>query len=109
MVRYANCTEEAGRRAGITDPGRFDPRRWKLPAGSVRTPPVDGYLTFGHGLRICPGKELAHMEAVVCVAHVLRAFSLALPDGHPHVKSHTKFTQRPDREISLLLTPRADR
>lgn len=109
MVRYANCTDAAGRRAGISNPSQFDPRRWMLPDGSVRNPPMDGYLSFGHGLRVCPGKELSHLEAVVCVAHVLRAFSLALPDGHPKVKSHTKFTQRPDREISLLLTPRADR
>jgi hypothetical protein len=108
LLRYASCTEAAGRRAGITNPGRFEPRRWILPDGSVRTPPMDGFLAFGHGLRVCPGKELSHTEATVCVAHVLRAFSLALPNEHPPVNSHSKFTQRPDTEISLRLTPRPD-
>lgn len=88
-------------------PERFDPLRWRGVDGTVITPKADSaFLAFGHGLRRCPGKELALFEAVVTVATLLRAFHFAPAPGHPPVGSITKFAQMPDRDILLVLTPR---
>ena len=63
-------------------------------------------IPFGHGLRLCPGKDLALLESLVCVGRVLQVFALALPPGHPEVGSETHFTERPDRDVNVVFTPR---
>mmetsp|Transcript_7089 Transcript_7089/g.19989 ORF Transcript_7089/g.19989 Transcript_7089/m.19989 type:complete len:308 (-) Transcript_7089:317-1240(-) len=107
MLTYCNSTKEAGELAGISDPKKFDARRWIQPDRTVKHPPADAYFSFGHGLRTCPGRQLSHLSATVCVATILRAFTLSMPSDHPRVEKITKFTERPDQEIRLLLTPRS--
>ena len=41
-----------------------------------------------------------------CVGRVLQVFALALPLGHPEVGSETHFTERPDRDVNVVFTPR---
>lgn len=106
MLKWCNRTKEAAARAGITDPEVFDPRRWIGADGTVRQPPIDGYLSFGHGPRVCPGRGLSQLVATVTVATVLRAFALTLPEDHPPVGMITHGTDRPDKEIKMLFTPR---
>lgn len=89
------------------EPGRFNAARWLAADGSVIEPqPKDLPLAFGFGPRRCPGKDLARLEAIATAAAVLRAFELSPEDGHAQVGSTTKFTQQPDRDMRLVLSPR---
>jgi cytochrome P450 len=106
MLTYANRTKEAGAHAGIDAPEAFLPRRWKQADGTVRQPPADAFFSFGHGMRTCPGRELSSLETVVVVAYLLGTFVLRMPEDHPEVLPWSKATERPNREINLLLTPR---
>jgi hypothetical protein len=106
MLKYCNRTKEAAARAGITNPEIFDARRWIEADGKVRQPPIDGYLSFGHGPRVCPGRGLSHLVATVTVSKVLREFALAMPENHPAVGMTTHGTDRPDKDIKMLFTPR---
>lgn len=65
-------------------------RRWIHPDGSARTPPPGAFLPFGHGVRVCPGSELAQLEALACAATILRDFELRWPDGHPKASAHAR-------------------
>ena len=61
-------------------PERFDARRWLLEEGvRVRLEAAAKLLTFGHGPRICPGKDLAAIEALLVAALLLRTFTFRLP------------------------------
>lgn len=106
MLKWFNRTKEAAARAGINHPEAFDPRRWIGDDGKVRQPPIDGYLSFGHGARVCPGRGLSQLVATVTTATVLRAFSLSLPEDHAPVNMITHGTDRPDKDIRMLFTPR---
>jgi len=107
MLTYANRTREAGKRQGISDPGSFDPRRWLQPDGTVRQPHPDAFFSFGHGMRVCPGRELSNLEAIVTAAYLLRAFEIRMPKDHPEVRTATSATDGPDIPIHLLLTHRS--
>ncbi|KZT56660.1 cytochrome P450 [Calocera cornea HHB12733] len=68
------------------NPEQFDPSRFLLPSGELRPAPPDtheDYLTFGHGRRACPGKDLVLRELWIAFAYVLWAFELkkALDDA----------------------------
>jgi cytochrome P450 len=51
------------------EPGKFDARRWLESDGSVRSPPPDVVMPFGHGMRLCPGTQ-ALLTHVHVHAHV---------------------------------------
>ena len=87
------------------DPGRFIARRWLEPDGSVRPLPPE-VMPFGHGVRMCPGKDLPVLESLLTVAKLLQAFSLALAADHQDVGSITAFTQQPDRDMCIACTKR---
>ncbi|CAM9800502.1 unnamed protein product, partial [Choristocarpus tenellus] len=46
---------------------------------AVHTPEAD--QSFGHGARVCPGRELALLEAVMAVAAIIHAFNVELAPG----------------------------
>jgi cytochrome P450 len=73
---------------------------------SVKTgvPLVGG---FGAGARICPGQDLAEVEAIVCIASLLRAFDISLPIGHKPLKLVARTSMTPDSDIRLILKDRS--
>ena len=89
-------------------PEAFDLYRWLADDGRVvdATRESKAFLAFGHGLRRCPGQELAQLEAVTCIASLLRTFHVTPMAAHPPVANKTAFTDCPDRDMHVVLTPR---
>ncbi|KZP01108.1 cytochrome P450 [Calocera viscosa TUFC12733] len=59
------------------DGDNFDPSRFIDESGQLRQPlrdSKDDYLCFGHGRRICVGKDLAMNSLWISIAHLLWAF-----------------------------------
>jgi cytochrome P450 len=73
---------------------------------SVKTgvPLVSG---FGAGVRICPGQDLAEVEAIICIAYLLQAFDLSLPTDHPPYQLVARTSMTPDCDVRLIMTPRS--
>mmetsp|Transcript_26542 Transcript_26542/g.40748 ORF Transcript_26542/g.40748 Transcript_26542/m.40748 type:complete len:376 (+) Transcript_26542:1-1128(+) len=91
---------------------QFCPRRWlttdengKL---SVRQPTNSkgGYFSFGHGLRICPGKEFAEAEIAFVLAAVLQNFEISMKPNHDKITLVMNFVCSPDIDVELMLSPR---
>ena len=61
---------------------------------------------FGNGVRICPGQALAELEATYLLASILTKFDVKLMENHPPVKLISSFTQSPNIDINVVLTPR---
>lgn len=74
-------------------PERFDPARYV-------------YLPFGDGLHRCLGEQLAHLEAVLVVAHVAQRVRLELVDGGP-ARPYAGVTLRP--RAAVWATPQRRR
>jgi len=104
LTGFAGKTERAGELGVGSRPHEFDARRWRTVDGQVRTPADDVIFMFGSGARVCPGRDVAQLEALVSAVALLQAFSFRLPEGHPKVGSSTKFTQQPDQDIRLIIT-----
>ena len=63
----------------FTDPASFDPYRWMIDDSEKLTRMnAIAQLTFGGGPRICPGMDLALVEATLCVANIVRCFDFTL-------------------------------
>ena len=62
-----------------------------------------GFMSFGHGLRICPGAHLAKVEVVTGLFCILRMFTLAPIENHPPIRRVTRFTETYDGEVQLAL------
>jgi cytochrome P450 len=60
----------------FSDPERFEPRRF-LDADNGRQALNKVKLVFSDGARICLGHELAHLEGIVLLAHLVRSFDFA--------------------------------
>jgi cytochrome P450 len=93
----------------------FCPRRWRVvdPDGNVTgvTKPaaktgVSLSSGFGSGARICPGQHLAEIEVLVCLASILRAFSLSIPPDHEPFRMISRLAATPAVDIRLILEPR---
>ncbi|CAI9286856.1 unnamed protein product [Lactuca saligna] len=52
----------------FTDPGIFDPFRFENP------PKPNTYMPFGNGIHACPGNELAKVEMLVLLHHMLTKY-----------------------------------
>jgi cytochrome P450 len=57
------------------EPDVFKPERWL--AKEEELPPPHAFLTFGLGIRDCPGKDLAHTIEMVQIAEILRDFKFS--------------------------------
>lgn len=77
------------------EPG-FHPERWLSPQPSyiTRAP-----LAFGHGPRLCPGRNLAQLEIRAVATMLAREFRISLPDQRP-VEEYFAFTMAP-KELRL--------
>jgi cytochrome P450 len=86
------------------DPDVFDPERF---LGANRDT-IDrfAYIPFGAGPRVCIGMGFALLEAVIVLAHFLRAFRFDLVDGHPVVPVQ-RITLRPRDGMKMTFRERA--
>lgn len=91
-----------GRRAASwPDPDRFDPERFVGAGRAVR----GDYVPFGAGPRLCIGRDVALVEAVLLLAGLLRRHRVRpVRDGAPAVDALV--TLRPRGGLPLRLDPR---
>ncbi|HEY6793834.1 MAG TPA: cytochrome P450 [Kineosporiaceae bacterium] len=105
------------RAADWPEPTRFDPRRFVAAAGAGGTDrrdpapaavrsaaPCATYLPFGLGPRLCIGRDLALVEAVLVLATLLRDRWVARPPGALPPRPKALVTLRPRGGQPLLLT-----
>jgi len=64
-----------------SDPDNFDPGRFLDASGRLRpaTPDTRTDLAFGHGRRVCPGRDFALDGLFIACAYILWAFDLGWP------------------------------
>jgi cytochrome P450 len=92
-------------------PSQYCPRRWLTTKDgklTVEAPPTTGceFLTFGHGMRMCPGKTFAHSTFLFIFSSILAKFKVELEPGHPPVGRMNQFVDRPNRDVKVIFTPR---
>jgi cytochrome P450 len=85
------------------DPLRFDPERFAPERSAGR--PRFAYLSFGGGLRICIGAQLAMMEATIILATLAQKFHLRLAPAQD-IELQARITLRPKGGIRMRLEPR---
>jgi cytochrome P450 len=85
------------------EPERFRPDRFLPEAEAARRP--NTYLPFGAGSRACVGRHFAILEAVLCMAALLRRFKLTLVSPRT-VRLHPRITLAPARPIQVRLEAR---
>lgn len=69
----------------------FDPDRWLADGGAA----AKDYLAFGAGPRVCPGRNLAHLEAKAALAMLAGAFEIGVDPDAPPVYEEFGFTTGP--------------
>lgn len=79
----------------------FKPERWLQPQGNyvTRAP-----LPFGHGPRLCPGRNLAQLEIRAVAAMLARNFRIRRADDKP-VEENFAFTMAP-KELRIVFERR---
>mmetsp|Transcript_102502 Transcript_102502/g.311242 ORF Transcript_102502/g.311242 Transcript_102502/m.311242 type:complete len:501 (+) Transcript_102502:44-1546(+) len=103
-------TREATRRSPAVqqtlgrDLDSFRPGRWLGPSGVLECPPFDS-LPFGHGARLCLGKNFAHLEGTLVLALLLQRFELLAWEG-PAMEERMGFVLMPAKPLELRLRPR---
>ena len=81
------------------DPEAFVPERF-LPEHRDAIPRF-AYLPFGAGPRVCIGQSFSIQEAVIVLAHIVRAVRFRLPDDHPPVTPLHRVTLRPEHGLHM--------
>ncbi|GJR03956.1 cytochrome P450 716B1-like protein [Tanacetum coccineum] len=83
------------------NPSKFDPSRFEKQAPS---PPPFSYIAFGGGPSMCPGIELAKMETLAMIHHLVTQFTWEL------VKKDKSFKRLPmpifDQGLLVRITPK---
>jgi cytochrome P450/nitrite reductase/ring-hydroxylating ferredoxin subunit len=88
-------TREAGlQQGGDSAAGVFDPDRW-LTGVSAASHHRAGFMPFGSGPRLCPGRSLALMEVRSAVAMLCRNFDLLRVKDAPEVEEVFAFSMMP--------------
>lgn len=85
------------------EPERFRPDRFTPEAEGARR--AGTFLPFGAGTRSCVGRHFALLEALLCLAAVLRRYGLQLKSSRT-VKLHPRITLAPARPIHVRLVAR---
>lgn len=97
LTRWISVTDE-----GSPRPREFDPDRWL--GDSIE---AKGFLPFGAGPRVCPGRGLAYLEAKTALAMLVHAFDLSSDPASPPPTERFGFAIRASA-IPVLLRERAD-
>jgi cytochrome P450 len=87
------------------DPLRFDPERFAA-TGAGRGPIRGDYVPFGAGPRLCIGRDVALVQAVLILATLLRGRRVVRPDAAEAVHVDALVTLRPRGGLPLRLLPR---
>jgi cytochrome P450 len=88
-------TREAGLlQGGDSAADVFDPHRW-LTGASAASHHQAGFMPFGSGPRLCPGRSLALMEVRSAVAMLCRNFDLLQVEDAPEVEEVFAFSMVP--------------
>lgn len=88
----------------FAQPEQFDPERFLPPREEDKKTPYS-LVTFGGGVRVCIGINVAQIEVKALLAHVLRYYHLA-PDGAPTPVHAGHWTAMVPGGIWLRVTPR---
>jgi cytochrome P450 len=87
-----------------TDPERFNPARFLVPADQERI--EQAYMPFAGGPRSCTGQFMATAEAVVHTALLMQAFNLQIVPEKAPVFPTAGITLQPSRPIRAHIEPR---
>jgi cytochrome P450 len=92
------------------DPQVFRPERWMADGGPAQAASSAKRVSmpFGAGPRVCPGRYLALLEMKMCIAMLLRHFTIEridTPDG-ADAREVLEFTMRPEG-LKMMLRERA--
>ncbi|RZK96707.1 MAG: cytochrome P450, partial [Methylobacterium sp.] len=86
------------------DPDAFVPERF---LGTNRDAiPRFAYLPFGAGPRVCIGQSFSLQEAVIVLAHIVRAVRFRMPADHPPMTPLHRVTLRPEHGLRMDATRR---
>ncbi|GBB84830.1 hypothetical protein RclHR1_01140019 [Rhizophagus clarus] len=66
------------------DPENFNPDRWMVEGFE---PKKNSFITFGGGLRVCPGRKLAMVELVSLMALLFRKYEIDLANKEAPLKT----------------------
>jgi cytochrome P450 len=91
------------------DPLRFDPERFTgnaVQKGTGRGPARGDYIPFGAGPRLCIGRDVALVQAVLILAALLRGRTVERPHGSAPVRVDALVTLRPRGGLPLRLLER---
>ncbi len=97
------------RAATWPDPLRFDPDRFTgtgTGTGTGRGAVRGDYVPFGAGPRLCIGRDVALVQAVLILATLLRGHQVERPDRDGPVRVDALVTLRPRGGLPLRLVPR---
>ncbi|KAJ2932206.1 hypothetical protein H1R20_g4909, partial [Candolleomyces eurysporus] len=61
------------------NPFAFDPERYLKDGKIDRSVPDAEFAAFGHGRRICPGRQFSHDGLFLIAASILSVFSVSAP------------------------------
>jgi cytochrome P450 len=102
LTRVAALTDSFG-----ADSLEFNPDRWlsgQPPSAQLR----GGFVPFGSGPRLCPGRSLALLEMKAVISMVCRHFDVAALPGSAPVEEAFGFTMVPSG-LRVRFTPREQR
>ena len=89
LTRYQGLLDGSSGAAGA-----FDPDRWLYGAGAASRHRA-GFVPFGSGPRLCPGRSLALLEIRSAVAMMCRNFRLSESEGTTPVEEVLAFSMMP--------------
>lgn len=96
------CPYTLHRRAEVfEDPTRFDPDRFT--PEKTASLPKGAYIPFGEGHRVCIGRWLATMEALLMICCWVQHFTFEPTQAHP-ARAEAVLTLRPDPRFTLRVS-----
>ncbi len=76
-------------------PDAFLPERWAAGHQHVQPHDAHGFLQFGAGPRVCPGRHLASVEQRLVLSMLARHFTMEFAGDPAQIREESAFTMRP--------------